>query len=287
MAERHIPDDEQIQDYIDNRLDEPERSNVAAFLEANPEIGDEVERLRQQNHALRSIGQEILDEPVPDRLRSALSSIDREILNEPVPEKLRATLKPPRPALPAQMMPGQRSYFMEMALALLLFVAGGGVGWLLHSEIRPPVTEEQLLARQIEYAYGFYDRERDYPLDFPADRVGEFDSWISRSFERQVPPPDLARFDFALTGGRMVPTVSTPVGLFQFENADRQRLGVFFWRSGASSSVPQLAGDNQRLVRIWVEGDLHLAVIADPENQDFESISDEVTAFYQQNLTSH
>jgi hypothetical protein len=51
--------------------------------------------------------------------------------------------------------------------------------------------------------------------------------------------------------------------------------------------VPQLAGDNQRLVRIWVEGDLHLAVIADPENQDFESISDEVTAFYQQNLTSH
>ncbi|NJO37086.1 MAG: hypothetical protein HC871_04995, partial [Rhizobiales bacterium] len=72
MADRNILKQDRIQDYIDNRLNDRDRASVAAYLLANPEVGNAVERLRRQNEALKAIGQEILDEPVPERLRSVL-----------------------------------------------------------------------------------------------------------------------------------------------------------------------------------------------------------------------
>lgn len=62
----------EIQDFIDGRLDRGARSSLIARLLESPEIGVEVEAMRRQHEALREIGQEILDEPVPPRLRIIL-----------------------------------------------------------------------------------------------------------------------------------------------------------------------------------------------------------------------
>ena len=62
----------EIQDFIDDRLDRSARASFIARLLACPEIGAEVEALRRQQEALREIGREILDEPVPPRLRVIL-----------------------------------------------------------------------------------------------------------------------------------------------------------------------------------------------------------------------
>jgi anti-sigma factor RsiW len=66
------PSDEQIQDYIDGRLGGPDLMAMAAYLRAHPEVASEVETLRRQNEALKRIGQEVLDEPIPERLRGVL-----------------------------------------------------------------------------------------------------------------------------------------------------------------------------------------------------------------------
>lgn len=60
--------DEKIQDYLDGRLSKRERSVVAAILIGNPDIRREVTELWLLNEMIRSLGQHILDEPVPDRL---------------------------------------------------------------------------------------------------------------------------------------------------------------------------------------------------------------------------
>jgi len=57
-----------LQDYLDGRLSAKRRVEVEAFLERNPESAAEVVALRAQSMALRRLGAEILDEPVPDRL---------------------------------------------------------------------------------------------------------------------------------------------------------------------------------------------------------------------------
>jgi anti-sigma factor RsiW len=71
MAEGDVLAGEGIQRYIDGRLGERDRAVVAAYLRTHPAAA-EVEALRRQSEVLRQIGQEILSEPVPERLREVL-----------------------------------------------------------------------------------------------------------------------------------------------------------------------------------------------------------------------
>ena len=75
MSGRDLIADAEIQDFIDDRLDGGARSCFIARLLAFPEVGAEVEAMRRQQEALRAIGQEILDEPVPPRLRVILRKL--------------------------------------------------------------------------------------------------------------------------------------------------------------------------------------------------------------------
>ena len=72
MTELQRPSDEQIQDYIDGRLGVRELLAMTAYLFAHPKVASEIEALRRHNEALKRIGQEILDEPIPERLRNVL-----------------------------------------------------------------------------------------------------------------------------------------------------------------------------------------------------------------------
>ena len=269
MADRSIVDEDRIQDYIDDRLGERDRASVAAYLLAHPEIGVEVEKLRRQNEVLKAVGREILDEPVPDRLRAVLRQPETD-----VPHALS------RSGVTIVQQPARRT-FLEAAAALLLFVVGGAAGWFLHGELKPLPSEDDLLTSQIVYAHDFYDRERDYPIDFAVDRGQDFEGWISRSFERSMPPPDLAKFNFVYTGGRLMPTATNPIGHLQFENDRQQRLGLFFWRRSIEASPPRGLTDNpRRALKIWVEGDLNLAVVGDRDTPDFDLIADDISVFY-------
>ena len=72
MANRSVFADRQLQDYVDGRLSERDRAAVAAYLLARPHVAAEVEAVRRQSEALEALGHEILDEPVPERLREPL-----------------------------------------------------------------------------------------------------------------------------------------------------------------------------------------------------------------------
>jgi anti-sigma factor RsiW len=75
MTSPRPPSDEQIQAYVDGLLSDPERATVAAYLEKHPEIAYDVETLCRQNDALRQIGDEVLSEPIPERLRGVLERL--------------------------------------------------------------------------------------------------------------------------------------------------------------------------------------------------------------------
>ena len=64
------PDD--LQDYIEGRLDEVRRRAVLVYLERNPEKAAEVEALRKQAEELRGLGAEIIEEPVPSKFLDIL-----------------------------------------------------------------------------------------------------------------------------------------------------------------------------------------------------------------------
>lgn len=271
MAERNVLMDRQLQDYVDGRLKERDRAAVAAYLLAHPQVAAEVEAMRRQTEALRALGQEILDEPVPARLREVLRDPPARSSAEPKPVAARAV----RPKF------GRVPSFLEAAAAILLFCAGGVLGWFAHGIVRAAPSLEDMLLADMTYAYAFYGA-RDYPVDFPAERAEELVTWIGRSFEREVRPPDLAELGYSYRGGRLIPTSGTRIGLFQFERPESAWLGVFFWTTGAPPKVVRALDDRESIAaHFWNTDGLNFAVISDKANQDLESAAEAVFTFYE------
>jgi anti-sigma factor RsiW len=310
MDDRELYDDEQIQAYIEGRLPEAEATAVVAYLRSRPRLAADVEQLRRQNLALKSVGQDILDEPIPDRLRQVLKSIGQDVLDEPVPEQLRQVLHnahqapqmaeavaAPVERTPAIIMPAVPNHgrlFIEAALALLLLFAGAAVGWFLNDRL-VPTNQGQPITAELASVYNFYGSAQDYPLDFPADRFQAFEALVNQAFEARIEPPDLSAFDYRFVGGRLEPVSGAQVvGLFEFQNPEQARLAVFFWRgqgpdAGAADSAQMASlGDQAELLsKVWLSGNLHFALFADRQNQAFDQIADSVAKFYEQAFATH
>jgi anti-sigma factor RsiW len=269
MAERSVFTDGQIQDYIDGRLNARDRAAVAGYLLAHARVAAEVEAVRRQSEALQALGQEILDEPVPERLRQVL----RARPGRPSPGL--------RPVAPPAARPRRRApRFVEAAAALLLLGAGGALGWFAHGVVAPLPNLDDALLADMSRAYLFYGA-RDYPVAFPPERAAELVGWIGRSFQRDVRPPDLSAFGYSYRGGRLIPGAGSPLGLFQFARAEYPELAVFFWTTAAPPpAVRELDERGDIAARFWTTDGLSFAVISDKAQPDLETTAQAVFAFY-------
>lgn len=269
MANRSVFTDRQLQDYVDGRLSERDRAAVAAFLLAHPHVAAEVEAVRRQSEALRALGHEILDEPVPERLR--------ELLRDP-----KTCSRAQAQRMTASAQPRRAPRLLETSGAILLLCVGGALGWLAHEVMRPaPGVDDRLLA-DMANAYVFHGA-RDYPVAFPPERAEEFLTWIGRSFAREVPPPDLGELGYSYRGGQLLPTGDANIGLFHFERPQDARLAVFFWaKSGPPPIVRNLHDRDGIAARFWNTHELSFAVIGAETNRDLETAAEAVFAFYEQ-----
>ena len=273
MANRSVFTDRQLQDYVDGRLRERDRAAVAAYLLAHPHVAVEVEAVRRQSEALRALGHEILDEPIPERLREVLPRRPARSPAERPPARERAK-------------PRRRSRLLESAAAILLLLGAGALGWFAHGALRPPPSPADALLAHMTDAYALYDAG-DYPVVFPPERANEFVTWIGRSFERQVPPPNLAELGYRYRGGQLLPNAGAYIGLFHFEHPQSARLAVFFWtNAGTPGVVPSLPGGNGLAARIWNTDGLSFAVIGDRANRDLQPAADSVFKFYERALAA-
>jgi anti-sigma factor RsiW len=270
MAERNVFTDEQIQDYIDGRLNERDRAAVAAYLLAHPRVAAEVDTIRRQSEALRALGQEILDAPVPEHLRRLLRQSSAPARAELGPRARRPMHRP------IHRMPS----FLEAAAAILVFCAGGATGWFAHGVARPAPSPTDMLLADMSRAYALYGA-RDYPVSFPPDRAEEFGSWIGRTFEREVRPPDLAEFGYSYRGGRVIPSADADIGLFQFARPQDGELAVFFWTTATPPTIVHaLHHPDNIAAHFWNTDGLSFAVLSGEANHDLETTAEAIFAFY-------
>lgn len=64
--------DAAIDDYLAGRLGAEKQRQLEALIKEKPDVRHRVEALQAQDEALRHLGEDILDEPLPARLLEAL-----------------------------------------------------------------------------------------------------------------------------------------------------------------------------------------------------------------------
>jgi anti-sigma factor RsiW len=66
-----------MQDYIEGRLGDSDRARVDAYLRLNPQEAARVEALKVQAQRLKKLGDDILQEPVPEQFLDILRRLPR------------------------------------------------------------------------------------------------------------------------------------------------------------------------------------------------------------------
>jgi anti-sigma factor RsiW len=274
MSESRALSDLDIQDFVDGRLDQLRHARVTQRLAADPAAAAAAAALREQNELLRGLGREILDEPVPERLRQAL--------RRPAP----VAPAPDRPSLRQRLLDffGCHAVAFQAVAAVLLLCVGGLAGWQANERLRPRPTVEDVILAALSDAY-IMDRE-SYPLSFPPDRSADFNGLIKRAFEREIPLPDLASIGYSYRGGRIVPTAGRRVGYLEFEGPENARIAVIFWPS-TSPPPPLLTRPSDKVAsRFWLGPGLAFGVLGAAGSLDIDRTADAVFDFYEHALTS-
>jgi anti-sigma factor RsiW len=220
--------------------------------------------LREDAEALRSLGRDILAEPVPERLGAALrtrAARDRRLGHRRV----------------------HVPHLQNAAAALFIFMVGAAAGWSVHTYLLRPPDPFQT---QAEFAFSFFDTQRDYPIEFGPDRDQDFKGWIEKIFKHAVGMPDLASNGFKYVGGRILPGASSQTGIYMFEGSDGARMAIFFWPAGqVSNSNIALRQLDKLTAAIWQAGGFGFALVGDKSIADFQPLSESIFAYYRKAFT--
>lgn len=117
------PTEDELNEYVDGRLSEQRRDEIAAWLLDNPSKAREVKRLRQLNAALRDVGSEVLNEEVPDRLREVLRRQQPQEVDQPDPTRR------------------SLSGLVGIAAAATILSLGAAAGWGAHAVFDQSVAQ--------------------------------------------------------------------------------------------------------------------------------------------------
>lgn len=199
MTDRPITEDD-LQAYVDERLEPPRQRRVEAYLADHPDAAKRLAAFRAQRDALRAALAPVAAEPLPSRL---------DIRH----------LTPRQPRWRAQMRPLQ-----ALAASFILLSAGGLGGWQLNEHGRSSPNGIGALAQEAADSYSVFATDPLHPVEI-AEPVG-LSHWIGSRLNRPVGVPDLARAGYRLLGGRVISTPHGPAGLYMYEDSKGMRLGV-------------------------------------------------------------
>jgi anti-sigma factor RsiW len=199
--------EDDLQAYVDERLDAGRLAVVEAYLAQHPDVRERVAAEKRQRAMLRGQLAAKFDEPIPARLR---------IANIQAARRARWT--------------GRGS---AVAAAVLLVLAGGIGGWLARGLEAPPrsqvaaVAPTTTVSHWATAAYRTYVVEVAHPVEVTAAQEAHLVQWLSRRLGRPLSAPDLGQYGYRLMGGRLLPAGGGAAAQFMYEDQSGKRLTVY------------------------------------------------------------
>ena len=240
--------EDELQAYADDRLDERRRAEVAAWLDSHPAEAGRVEDYRRQNEALHALFDPVLDEPVP------------QCLQNPQTEPWRG-------------MP-----LLRHAAVVAWLAIGGTLGWFLHGAQDARSGPTMALARQAAVAHVVYTPEVRHPVEVGAEQEAHLAAWLSKRLGASIRVPHLSEAGYELVGGRLLPGASGPAAQFMYQDGRGQRLTLYVRTDGGSSreTAFRYARENNIGVFYWIDGQLGYALSGDLEKPELLKVAQAV-----------
>jgi anti-sigma factor RsiW len=216
--------------YVDGGLAEKRRSEIEAFLAANPQEQARVRDYQEQKRILHALFDPVLAEPIPAKW---------------------------------QMLARQRrSAVSAVAAALAWIIVGGLLGWFLRGEMISRSTKETDFARQAALAHTVYTPEVRHPVEVTAEQEQHLVNWLSKRLGGKLKVPHLVDLGYELVGGRLLPGDQGPVAQFMYQEQSGKRLTLYVKTDPSSERETAFRFSQQGKVAVfyWLDRRLSYAL---------------------------
>jgi anti-sigma factor RsiW len=243
--------EDDLQAYVDGRLDPTRAAIVASWLEEHPDAAGRIAAERAEREELRARLQPKANEPVPTRLRIA---------------NIRAA--------------GRRQLAragLRIAAALILVLAGAAGGWELRGLTARQTGEIALLTADALAAHRTFVVEVRHPVEVEAAQEAHLVQWLSRRLGRELVAPDLAGLGYRLIGGRLLPAESGPAAQLMYESTGGQRLTLYLrTEKGEDRTAFRYADSGGVAAFYWIDNGFGYAVSATADRQALLRVAERV-----------
>lgn len=246
--------EDELQAFVDERLNGQRRAIVEAFLLRHPEQRERILTERRLRAGLRAQLQGKASEPIPARLRIA------------------------------NIQAAQRSRFMRQAslaaAAVAIFVAGAGAGWFANDH--PPgvpvvaAAPTTSIAQSATAAYRTFVVEVAHPVEVGVAQEAHLLQWLSKRLGRKLEAPDLTPFGYHLIGGRLLPGGSGAAAQLMFEDGTGRRLTLYMRAADGTETAFRFQKDGDAATFAWIDQGFGFAVTAMASREELLPIAEAV-----------
>lgn len=238
-----MPDEAQLQRFVDGRLSPTEAAEIGGRIAADPELASKVDAYVAQRDLLRSQLRSAGGEDIPDRLRAA-TIVATERAEPPVRW-------------------GRTGAAMAASLALGIGIGAFGSG------LRAPQTVAQAPERPMAaalIAHQVFAADKRHPVEVGADEQGHLVQWLSKRLGRPLAAPDLTGRGYRLMGGRLLPAATGPAAQFMYEDTTGRRLTLYVHAAGGRSGTEfQATSDGPVQAIYWYDRGWGYALAAETD----------------------
>lgn len=232
-------DQEALDAWLDGELEGDQARVIEALVRGDTEEAAYARAVAQQETLLHRAFDGVLAEPVPARLarrRLPLSRVGR------------------------------------VAATVLLFVAGGVLGWWLRGEMgHGSVTP---LPRVAAIAHAVYTPEVRHPVEVTAREEAHLVGWLSKRLGATVRAPKLTGVGFELLGGRLMPETGRPGAQFMYQDASGRRLTLYVSTDIDNRDTAfRYAQENGLHVFYWIDRQLGYALAGELDKADMLQVA--------------
>jgi anti-sigma factor RsiW len=249
MSNRPITEDD-LHAYADQLLEPARRAQVAAYLEAHPDVARRVAVFSDQRDHLRSALASIADEPLPAKL-----NLSRIIENRK-----------------------QRTSPLWWAVAAMLLISVGGAGgWVARSFIPSSSSGLAALAQEAADSFKVYAPDRVRPVEVRASEGTQLVQWLSNRLNQPIRVPDLTTSGYRLMGGRLIATSRGPAAMFMYDDDRGDRLVVLTRPMVLDKNAPMTPQSREDVAGFtWADGGMGYSLVGRSAVESLRPIANEV-----------